>query len=94
MHCTSDKYLLQIEPRHDRGLYPVEDELTVKMWRLLQAAKIGAMYRGWHTCICGQASGSADLIVGPYITNSLAGHYLVWHRGEVPESEIDKLRRL
>lgn len=95
MHDTSDKYLLQIHPTSTRSERPVDDELTAKMKTLLDSAKIGTQWRGWHNCTgCNTIGGSSDLIVGPYITNSLAVHYLRWHRGDVPYSEIEKLIQL
>lgn len=96
MHNTSDKYLLQIEPKKPRFEKPMLDDLTLKMQTLLRDAKRGPSYRGFHLCTgCNEAtSASYDLFVGPYITNSLAIHYLMWHRDEVPESEIEKLKGL
>lgn len=94
MHDVSDKYLLQIEPENDQSKEPVNDELTSKMEVLLENAEVGLSYRGFHICKCGAISGSCDLIVGKYITNSLAVHYLKWHRKDVPESEIQKLKEI
>lgn len=96
MHDTSEKYLLQIHPESPKTEFPVDDFLTRRMETLLYNATKGATYRGWHNCTgCGESSGSSDLIVeGGYITNSLAVHYLRWHRPEVPKSEIDKLTDL
>lgn len=94
MHNVSCEYLLQIEPKNLRTKVPVDDELTKKMENLLAQATEGIHYRGFHLCCCGELSGSCDLLVSNYITNSLAVHYLRWHRGEVPESEIQKLRNI
>ena len=94
MHNVSCEYLLQIEPKNPRAKFPVDDVLTTKMEVLLIQAEKGTQWRGWHTCCCGKQSGSCDLLVSNYITNSLAVHYLRWHRGEVPESEIQKLRNI
>jgi hypothetical protein len=95
MHDTSNKYLLQIHPNGLCSKDPINDDLTVKMEILLKNARKGTQYRGFHTCTgCGKMGGSCDLIVGPYITNSLAVHYLRWHRNDVPLSEIEKLRRI
>ena len=92
MNNTSEEYLLQIEPRNKKSKFPVDDALTKKMEHLLELATIGMRYKGWHTCVCGEKSGSWDLIIKGYTTNSLAAHYLRWHRDEVPMSEINKLK--
>lgn len=94
MHNTTDRYLFQIEPTKDKSEEPIIDDLTEKMEYLLQIADEGDHYRGFHICSCGEISGCCDLIIGGYITNSLATHYLKWHRLEVPESEIEKLRNI
>ncbi len=95
MHNTSDKYLLQIHPKTLCTLEPVNDELTGKMERLLSSAKDGTRWRGWHLCTgCGEQSGCCDLVVGGYTTNSLAAHYLRWHRDDVPQSELNKLEAI
>ena len=93
MHNTSAKYLLQIEPKKAKEKIPIEDKLTIKMEILLKNAIIGTHYRGFHMCHCGEISETKDLIVGNYITNSLAAHYLRWHRAEIPRSEIEKLKK-
>ncbi len=87
----SQRYLLQIEPLGQKSDLPVDDDLTAKMEGLLESATIGTRWRGWHTCCCGEFSGTWDLLVDGFITNSLAAHYLRHHRQEVPISEIDKL---
>jgi hypothetical protein len=54
---------------------------------------IGCM--GVHTCCCGAESDSCDYEIAPGIyTNALASHYLRWHREEVPEQELVKIRGL
>ena len=94
MHDTLDKYLLQIEPKNRKSDTPINDSLTEKMENLLEKAEKGTCYRGFHVCACGKVSGCCDLIVDKYITNSLAAHYLRWHRSEVSESEIRKLEEI
>lgn len=94
MNNISKKYLLQIEPRSKKSKLPFNDALARKMESLLELATRGKLYKGWHTCACGERSTSYDLIVKGYITNSLAAHYLRWHRSEVPRSEIEKLRNI
>ena len=91
MHDISNEYLLQIEPEGNTSSYPTDDELTKKMELLLSSARDGTRYRGWHTCSCGEKSGYCDLIIPGYITNSLAAHYLRWHRHDVPLGEQEKL---
>jgi len=92
MHNTSNKYLLQIEPKSKRSALPTSDALSMKMELLLSQASKGRGYKGTHKCICGKRSENYDLSIEGYITNSLAVHYLLWHRDEVPRSEIIKLR--
>lgn len=94
MYNISRKYLLQIEPKGGRSELPTIDALSIKMESLLSRATKGRGYKGTHKCICGKRSGNYDLSIGGYITNSLAVHYLQWHRNEVPRSEIIKLRNI
>lgn len=96
--------LLFIEPENKKTDFPVDDEYTAKMEGLLNGAKKGAYsggifdtdsgWRGWHTCVCGKHSDNKDYLIDKYVTNSLAVHYLRWHRYEVPESEIKKLNSI
>jgi len=91
----NDNLLLYIRPTQPASKKPVEDELTAKMRALLAVAQKGTCWRGWHTCVCGEHSTTYDLVLPDgTITNSLAVHYLAYHRDEVPESEIDKLNRI
>lgn len=96
MHNTSKKYLLQIHPELPKTEFPVDDFLTRRMEIFLDNAAKGSSYRGFHACTgCGEMGGSSDLVIEDgYITNSLAVHYLRWHRPEIPKSEIDKLTDL
>jgi len=95
MHTLSKKYLLQIEPKGKKSKTRCNDRLTEKMRLLLKYAKDGRPYKGHHTCSCGKHSGNRDLYIkGGYITDSLAVHYLEWHRKDVPEKEIDKLKAI
>lgn len=93
MHNTTDKYLLQIEPKNVKKA-PVVDGLVWKMQYLIDIADAGTLYRGFHTCKCGVTSANYDYLVAGYITNSLATHYLMYHREDVPESEIKKLENI
>ena len=92
MNNLSEKYLLQIEPKEQKSKTPINDNLTKKMINLLKTAKRGRAYKGTHRCVCGERSENYDLFIGNLITNSLAVHYLKWHRKEIPKSEILKLR--
>lgn len=89
----SDKYLMMIEPMNE---YLVEfDELANKaqaIKNILIPSEYG--YRGWHTCSCGKASDNKDwLLPNGVITNSLFLHYVMCHRQEIPQSEIDKIEK-
>lgn len=108
MHVTDHNDLLMfIEPVSPPSNVPVVDELTKKMVVALKWTKDGIMvkgrvipglYRGVHTCTCGATSSNQDhllLVQDPVrLTNSLASHYLAWHRNEVPESELAKVAQL
>jgi hypothetical protein len=51
--------------------------------------------KGVHSCFCDAASSALDYMLPcGLVTNTLALHYLVWHRSEVPESELAKLTQL
>lgn len=95
-----DTSLLMIEPTGPASAAPVMDELTYKMRRALANERLSDyVYKGWHTCVCGVCSDNNDHFVatvdgGEYLTNSLAVHYLMFHRDEVPESELEKVRSL
>lgn len=94
MIILDDSAILMIEPKSKKSEMPVIDELTVKMKDVLRRAKKGRRFKGVHRCICGKMSGSQELFVGGKLTNSLAVHYLKWHRDDVPESELEKVRNL
>ncbi len=95
MTNTSENYLLFIEPKFNVCELPVKDELTAKIRNLLKTAKpASGYYKGVHVCKCGKRSLNYDLKTGKFITNSLAEHYMCYHRSEVPQSEIDKLRSI
>jgi hypothetical protein len=55
----------------------------------------GLYTMGVHTCVCGERSKCYDVLLNErFATNSLCEHYLVWHRDEVPENEINKVKCL
>ena len=90
----SDISLLMIEPTWPTKEEAVNDAYTAKMEMIMKKAKHGHPYKGMHICACGEVSTNYDLYIGKYTTNSLAVHYLQYHRSEVPASEIEKLRKL
>lgn len=93
--------LLMIEPQRTSSV-PVIDELTRKMvaaWRQRRDSEHG--YRGIHVCTgdsCGRTSDNRDHFVcvdgEELVTNSLAVHYIAFHRDDVPQAELDKVARL
>lgn len=96
--------LLYIKPNNLESDTPCVDELTYKMaGSLLQSIRdkqdtgslTGRVYAGFHRCICGERSSSCDYQLGnDILTNSLSVHYLIWHRPEVPESELARVSEL
>jgi hypothetical protein len=90
----SENMLLMIEPQSKIKEEAINDAYTEKMKMLLKKAKKGPPFRGFHVCACGECSTNYDLNIGKYTTNSLAAHYLCYHRSEVPVSEIEKLKKL
>ncbi len=97
----NENHLLFIEPE---GLtkVPVWDGLCEKMARAVaETTASEGRTRGFHVCACGVASSNTVYHVRgrgrdgiSMVTNSLALHYLVVHRDEVPESEFEKVNRL
>ena len=94
---TDNDYLLFIEPTQPASAEPVQDELTFQMRKALETAMPGPLrYRGVHQCVCGMRSTNENYILRKtgQMTNSLAVHYLEYHRDEVPERELKKVQRL
>ncbi|HSX23388.1 MAG TPA: hypothetical protein VLE97_11495 [Gaiellaceae bacterium] len=98
-------HLLFIEPELPRSAEPVVDEYTRRMAGAMRSASPQAAYRGIHHCRCGEASTNCDYVVriaqrisgSPWhglLTNSLAVHYLAFHRDEVPPGELAKVLTL
>lgn len=82
---------LRVSPEHSAE--PVDDELTSGMATELAAAEKGPRFRGVHRAACGATSSNCDYLLPCGVwTNSLATHYLRWHRAEIPESELAKVR--
>lgn len=95
---TSDG-ILMIEPLGYASEEPVIDEATQRMtaaWRQATPSTYG--YRGTHQCVCGARSDNKDYWVvvdgENRLTNSLAVHYLAYHRRDVPEHELAKVLQL
>lgn len=91
--------LLMIEPRRAAAAEPVVDALTRRMTAAWRARRAGAFAcAGVHFCVCGAASDNLPAFVrvcGVELeTNSLCVHYLAFHRAEVPERELEKVRAL
>ena len=89
----SNGCLLMIEPTKSATI-PVQDVWTRRARGLVFEGKLkqGKSWRGSHSCICGAASQSYEVITPQgRITNSLLVHYIECHRDEVPEEELIKL---
>lgn len=90
---TGPGYLLFVEPASAAMSEPIIDGLTRGMAALLASAKSGSGYhKDTHRCACGAMSGGRSLVLADgTVTNSLAVHYLAYHRAEVPRGELSKL---
>lgn len=97
--------ILYIEPSATVSRWPVVDELTKIMASALNASVSGIWrgskffpedgWRGFHVCNCGARSTSYDYeLPGGEVTNWLAVHYLAWHREEVEEDQLARVRAL
>jgi len=98
MVSNNPRHLLFIEPRNTTA-QPVIDEMTRKIAAAFrQAAPPHIGYKGIHGCTgngCGALSSNLDyMLPNGLLTNSLCVHYLAFHRDEVPESEMAKVREL
>lgn len=107
MIVDKDNTLLYIEPQQDKNDEACIDILTQKMAAAFSHRKSsgcldkegtyrdGGAFMGTQTCACGTRSDNCDYeLEAGYITNSLCVHYLVWHRNEIPESELAKVNSL
>lgn len=90
--------ILMVEPSAETSSAPLVDELTRKMtaaWRRRRDSKDS--YRGFHVCACSAHSDNKDHWVGDgdgLLTNSLCVHYLAFHRDDISQKELDKVRAL
>lgn len=108
MILDSPNILLFIEPRNSpRESDMAEFQWFVDLFNEQAVAGVGSAYGfetseqyrvaylGIHQCSCGEWSSSQDYrLPNNMITNSLAIHYLQYHRDEIPKSEWFKLRQL
>ena len=106
MLINNNKVILFIEPKNC-SKNPIIDELTIKMFNAMGDHLIkgvvnhkgdfikGLKTMGLHECICGKVSRSYDILLDSgQATNFLSAHYLAFHRDEVPEEELQKVRNL
>lgn len=103
-------HLLFIHPTGKASAVPVIDDLTRKMVGAMRAARLGPhRYRGVHQCTgngCSAISDNVDHYVNitdlfgtqsssfEVLTNSLAVHYLAYHRDEVPAADLLRVAAL
>jgi hypothetical protein len=108
--AVNNDLLLYIEPKTDPSVMPVIDALTCSMVHALRKAKEGSVnywteppytfeegngYKGWHRCSCGVTSSNKDYqLPGGEMTNSLAIHYLAYHRNEISEEQLKRVEAL
>ncbi len=91
----SQEGVLFIEPSAQISSEPVVDHLTRKMTAAFRLAEDVARFRGFHVCKCGVFSDNAEWrLPSGEETNSLAVHYLAYHRAEVPEEQLAKVEAL
>ena len=84
--------LMMIEPQ-SQSQEQVYDKYSEYAKKVLEACTEGQPYRGFHMCICGEMSDNVDHFTKlKRITNSLLPHYVIAHRSEIPQSELDKLK--
>jgi hypothetical protein len=93
---SDDGHVLFIEPKKAAAKEPVQDELSENMREAMRhAGTPNYTYFGYHQCVCGAKSDATDWILHTgQVTNSLAVHYLEYHRGEIPRDEFEKVRKL
>jgi hypothetical protein len=92
--------MLMVEPSAKVSAEPLIDSLTRKMCRAWRVRRIGPnRYKGVHFCSCGANSDNGQHFVTDGSgqereTNSLAIHYLAFHRPDLLEEELAKVRSL
>jgi hypothetical protein len=80
--------LLFVEPIAPCSPVPLIDEATRRMAGALRQGRTDDGYRGTHIARCGARSDCRNHFFGPFVTNSLAVHYLAHHRDDVPADEV------
>lgn len=90
---TDEHSLLMMEPILDVD-GEVNDEVVAKLQSVWHLKERTMVLGGVHECICGVLSDSTQWMLYGMETNSLAFHYLIHHRYEVPEEEIAKVMAL
>ena len=91
--------ILFIRPTEPPSGEPTIDGFTRMMAHALNNVEAGVVegsyfyggsgYKGVHTCSCGARSTNQNYLLDErHITNSLAVHYLAYHRQEVPKDEL------
>lgn len=101
MILNLEQTLLYIEPKESPSNEPVIDEITKKMTAAFRkytqtgglhcdgAFTPGGAFRGWHSCCDKGSSSNCDyMLPNGMVKNSLAMHYLAYHRSEIPELVI------
>ena len=99
-HLEDRGPLLMLVPKNGASAEPVIDEVTRKMAAALRNhSRNGRVSRGLHVCRCGAFSDNSEHWIkddkgGEYLSNSLAVHYVAYHRDEVPKEELQKIAEL
>jgi len=86
--------LLMIEPLNKGSENPVIDDLTCKMTYAIRKSNKILGFSGEHRCVCGALNDGFHYLYGKMLTNSLAVHYMAFHRDEVPQAEIEKVKAI
>jgi hypothetical protein len=99
------KMILYIEPT-GKATKPIIDDMTISMYRVFKKHtntgilgythefSTGMGYMGVHTCVCGANSTSCEYLVEDKYLNYLCVHYMASHRGEIPEREMNKVKKM
>ena len=94
MIINDNKHFLFMEPLSKNTEDPIDDEITKFVEHLMAKCKENSDYtKGWHTCACKAGSDSNTKTVNfagrSLKTNSLAVHYVKFHRSEVPTKDLE-----
>ena len=92
------EYILKAQKQHaDFSRNPFSLNKSDVIWGVASEKHFerGITTMGVHKCSCGASSDSYDVLLpGGYITNTLGSHYLIYHRGEIPISQIRILEKI